>query len=84
MFIAELSLYIQYLKGELKGDFGKTLDKKRKKYYEEFTKNLLAGIQYYRELPGVAGNKEVSFLQDLMLAENDVKEIDQMVALQTS
>jgi hypothetical protein len=80
MFIAELGLYIQYLKEELKADEGKILDKKRKKYYGEFTKNMAEGINYYRSLPGVAqSNKEV-FNFGLYAAQVELDEMNSKIA----
>ncbi len=80
MFIAELGLYTQYLKGEFKNDLGKPLDKKRKKYYEEFTKNLSAGIQYYRELPGIANLNKKLFTEALTAAQKEVDGVSVLVA----
>ena len=54
MFIAELSLYINYLREQLTADAGKEPDRKRTKYYNDFYSNLINGINYYRHLPGVA------------------------------
>lgn len=75
MFIAELNLYLQYLKDEIKGDIGKALDKKRKKYYEEFSKNLAAGIAYYRELKGIALSNRDLFVKGLSAAEKTLQQI---------
>lgn len=51
MFVAELILYINYLKELLiKGD-GDFNDNKRKSYYKSFISNLKDGIHYYQNLP---------------------------------
>ncbi len=54
MFIAELHLYIDYLKEELENDFQSDNILPRKKYYTSFYNNLLSGIAYYRNLDQVA------------------------------
>ena len=54
MFIAELHLYIDYLKEELENDFQCDNILPRKKYYTSFYNNLLSGIAYYRNLDQVA------------------------------
>lgn len=50
MFIAELNLYIDYLKEELENDTKTDQFSKRKKYYASFYQNLCNGISYYRSL----------------------------------
>ena len=68
MFIAELYLYIDYLKEELERDLQTGQMEKKKKYYSGFYQNLRNGINYYRSLPGVAGNNKESFNKGLELA----------------
>ena len=81
MFIAELGLYIKYLKEELKADEGKIFDKKRKKYYDEFTKNIAEGINYYRSLPGVAKTNKEMFNVGLYTAQIELDEMNKMIAI---
>ncbi len=75
MFIAELSLYINYLKEQLEADAGNELDNKRKKYYQEYYKNLKDGINYYRHLPGIAKANNEQFSQSLDIEEKELNEI---------
>jgi hypothetical protein len=63
MFIAELDLYINYLKEEMEND--EKPDDKRKKYYEGFCQNLLNGISYYRNLAPVTINNREAFYHSL-------------------
>lgn len=76
MFIAELGLYINYLKEELASDAGRDPDSKRKKYYQAYYCNLINGINYYRHLPGVAITARAQFYDALDAAE---KELGKMV-----
>lgn len=62
MFIKELMLYIDYWM-ELFSEAQSTLDSKKQKYIEEFYKNLLDGISYYRKLTRLV-NHEWHFLGD--------------------
>jgi hypothetical protein len=52
MFIAELNLYINYFKEEL--DNYDATGARKEKYFQEFYQNLVNGISYYRELPGIS------------------------------
>lgn len=65
MFIAELYLYIDYLKEQIEADFHTAQFEKRKKYFSSFYKNLNDGIQYYQQLPGIAKSSRKSFLESL-------------------
>lgn len=71
MFIAELGLYINHLKEQLATE-NLQADVKKMKYCQEYYKNLLNGIQYYRELPGVALRNKEQFLQSLDNAEQEL------------
>src|SRR5665647_178829 len=55
MFIAELHLYIDYLKEQLEDDTRTEQFSKKKKYYASFYQNLRDGITYYQQLPGISG-----------------------------
>ncbi|MBP6022237.1 hypothetical protein [Ferruginibacter sp.] len=57
MFIAELHLYIDYLKEELENDIRTDNFLKTKKYYTSFYQNLCNGITYYQNLPDLSGTK---------------------------
>jgi hypothetical protein len=70
MFIAELQLYIKYLKEELL--LAKTGDAKKQKYYHDFCQNLLNGIAYYRALPGLAAGAREAMLLALNAAEEEL------------
>lgn len=69
MFIAELYLYIDYLKEQLEADTLAGLLPKRKKYYASFFKNLNDGIRYYHHLADVSGIERTNFLSALNDAE---------------
>ncbi len=72
MFIAELRLYIQYLKEEIAADKGRILDNKRKKYYQEFYQNLTEGINYYHNLAGIAQSNRQQFLNELAIGQMEI------------
>ena len=57
MFIAELHLYIDYLKEELENDIRTDNFLKTKKYYTSFYQNLCNGITYYQNLPDLPDTK---------------------------
>lgn len=65
MFIAELHLYIDYLREQLENDFDTEQFHSKKKYYTSFFKNLLAGIDYYQEQHDVAGTNRLQFMNAL-------------------
>lgn len=65
MFLAELQLYINYLKEEAGND--PVPDEKKKKYIQNFCQNLLSGITYYRNLAGAANDNRRLF--DIQLEE---------------
>lgn len=49
MFLRELELYLDYLRGELR-DAGLALSDKGEKYFNEVRRNLVDGVDYYRSL----------------------------------
>ncbi|MBL7856100.1 MAG: hypothetical protein JNM57_00310 [Cyclobacteriaceae bacterium] len=49
MFIKEIGLYLDYLREQLQ-ELREKPDAKRIKYFEDFSKNLAEGIQYYKRL----------------------------------
>lgn len=68
MFIAELSLYIDYFKELLENESSTEPDAKRKKYYVEFFNNLQSGINYYKNLPETVEPNYAAFAQSLDIA----------------
>ncbi len=76
MFIAELSLYINYLKEQITADAGKEPDRKRTKYYNDFYNNLINGINYYRHLTGIAIINNEQFNYSLDNAEKELNELN--------
>src|SRR5690606_5562650 len=49
VFINELRIYIDYLKNQFAEEAG-TMDKKRERYFKNFSTQLENGINYYRTL----------------------------------
>lgn len=72
MFIAELRLYINYLKEELEEDMRSGHFSKRIKYYVSFYQNLIDGIHYYRRLKGITGTSLDEFHKALKEAEMEL------------
>ncbi len=68
MFIAELILYVDYLKEQLENENAIESDVKRKKYYVDFFNNLHAGINYYKNLPKTVEPDYTLFSQSLNVA----------------
>ena len=69
MFIAELSLYINFIREQLENEDLAELDVKRKKYYVEYFKNMQEGIAYYKNLTVTVEPNYSAFVQSLNLAE---------------
>jgi hypothetical protein len=76
LFVAELYLYIDYLKEELKDDIQQEQFEKRSKYYTAFFQNLRNGISYYRALNGLSDQTKLQMLKDL---NNASLELDSLV-----
>jgi hypothetical protein len=72
MFIAELCLYIDYLKQILTDDSKEGQVKKNKKFYSAFFQNLRNGIHYYFCLRGITPPDMEAFLKALDLAETEL------------
>ncbi len=68
MFIAELNLYIDYLKEQLDADSHTEQTSKKKQYYASFYQNLRDGILYYRQLPGISAAGRNQFVKALYYA----------------
>ncbi len=69
MFIAELYLYIDYLKEQLDLDIPSGEFIKKKKYYTSFYQNLREGIVYYQQLQGFSHSSKKSFREALEFAD---------------
>jgi len=76
LFVAELYLYIDYLKEELKDAIQQEQFEKRSKYYTTFFQNLRNGINYYRGLNGFSEPTKQQMLKDL---DNASLELDSLV-----
>lgn len=72
MFIAELHLYMNYLREQLTDGAVTEQDPKKKKYITSFCKNLRDGIGYYQHLPGVAAKNKTAFLISLQQVEQEL------------
>ena len=60
MFIAELELYINYLKAQVEADAHNMQNPKLRKYYGAFSQNLLKGISYYRSVACISSDESFS------------------------
>ncbi len=77
MFMRELGLYVDYVRGEMADSALGLLDRSAK-YFADFRQNLSDGIDYYRELAQqFEKEKKESFLKDL---EEFRMELDQLFA----
>lgn len=65
MFVAELYLYIDYLKDQIREDTLMDQMDKKKKFYAVFYQNLRNGINYYREMGGLEEDTKQKLLKDL-------------------
>jgi len=65
MFINELNLYVDYFKKDLETNAAKLNDKK-KKYLQKFSDQLLAGIDYYREMIPKLLNQTEMYRQEMV------------------
>ena len=75
MFIAEMKIYIQYLRDEIKKGKGDISIPKRKTYYKNFVSNMLEAAAYYRALYDqslIAGSR---FAEELSLATSEIENI---------
>lgn len=69
MFVAELHLYIDYLKEKILEDKTAGLFEKNQLYYRDFLTNLYEGIRYYLKLPEESIQYPKQFHKDLHLSE---------------
>lgn len=73
MFIAELELYINFLKEKLEEANETNELEKQRKYFTGFYKNLLKGITYYEQLSTVPNINEKRFTEELRIAELELE-----------
>ncbi len=73
MFIKELRLNVEYLRGEVCDAF--EMDNRKAKDLISFAENLLAGIDYYRDLTATIPFDPTQFENDLKDAEKKVREL---------
>ena len=65
MFINELNLYVDYYKKDLEANAEK-LNEKKKKYLFKFKEQLLAGIDYYKELVPKITNQTLAYKAEMI------------------
>jgi len=75
VFVAEMKLYITYLKEQLIKGKGDLSDSKRNNYFQSFIRNLTDAIQYYRNLPENFTQNITAFLSELQHSENELLEL---------
>ncbi len=76
MFIAELYLYIDYLKEQLDLDIPFEELAKKKKYFVSFYQNLREGINYYQQLQGFSHGSKKSFMEALEFADLELDSLN--------
>jgi hypothetical protein len=76
MFIAELHLYLNYLKEQLAEELPIDQVAKRKKYCSAYYKNLLNGIAYYRNMPSIAAANRETFISNLNFCETELESLN--------
>lgn len=81
MFIAELHLYIDYLKEQLENDSHTEQFVKKKKHYCSFYKNLRDGITYYRHLHGISRRSRNEFAKALYYASTELDFLNYQYAI---
>lgn len=75
VFIAELKIYISYLKEQLIKGEGDAVEPKRKSYYQTFLQNMGDAIRYYQQLLNDAVITHKTFGQSLKQAESEIAAI---------
>ena len=82
MFIKELSIYIEYLKGKI-NESKHFMTLKQEKYLTKFAQNLHAGITYYQNLfenQFFAFNKKKdNLITDLQLHQNNLYQLESII-----
>lgn len=72
VFVAEMKLYLNYLKEQLINGNGDTKEAKRKNYYQTFLRNLTDAIHYYQSLLLTIIAAQQDFKQALRSAEQEI------------
>ncbi len=72
VFIAEMRIYLNYLKEQLNLLNQDTLDSKRKSYYQSFIQNMNDAIIYYQNLPSDSIANRTVFNDELVVAKNEL------------
>ena len=75
MFVAELNLYVNYLREQLENEPAAGPEAKRKKYYGEFFKNLHEGLQYYKNISQNINIDSGRFIKAINIAEDELNEL---------
>lgn len=76
VFIAELNLYINYLKEQIVEDITVNQFSKKKKYYSSYFQNLKDGISYYNGLDEIAEQGRVNFFESLQVASEELDKLN--------
>ncbi|MFA6830814.1 MAG: hypothetical protein WCR36_00875 [Bacteroidaceae bacterium] len=81
LFIAEMKIYIEYLRDEIKKGKGDFNLPKRKAYYKTYISNMLDAVAYYRSLVVSSLISYRGFSEELSLASDEIKQISQRFQL---
>ncbi len=81
IFIAEMKIYIQYLRNEIKKGNGDTNIPKRKAYYKTFISNMLNAVAYYQGLYEKSLITDNRFPVELSLATAEIENISETYQL---
>jgi hypothetical protein len=75
MFIAEMKIYLNYLKEELEKCAAELVDVKRKSYFQTFVRNMNDAVVYYRNLKESFIADRTEFDKELLSAEKELDSI---------
>lgn len=81
VFIAEMAIYLRFLKKELVDGKGDTQDRKRKNYYELFLHNLSEARDYYQSLYDAAVITKAGFAEALQQFGEEISGIRKAYSL---
>lgn len=81
VFIAEMAIYLRFLKKELVDGKGDTQDRKRKNYYELFLHNLSEARNYYQSLYDAAVITKAGFAEALQQFGEEISGIRKAYSL---
>jgi hypothetical protein len=81
MFLAEIKIYIQYLRDEIRKGKGDYQQPKRRSYYKSFVSNMLEAVAYYRDLVEKSLITQIGFAEELSLAAVEIESIQQTYQL---